>query len=81
MVGGVSEEEVRLMSVPTLLARLASVRRVHAGQRLNAFHEALTAARGDEDAVRKVSVSLKRAAGVVRKGGLAALQRLLGGGK
>lgn len=58
---------VSLMSVPTLLAWLGTLRQVDARRQHDRFCEQLAAARGEEKHVRKISESLTLAAGVKPK--------------
>lgn len=83
MVGGLDRQDVELMPVPALFDRLASIRRVDARRRHDAFCEQLVAARGSEDGVRHVAGLLSQAGQIRtrRRGGVKDLQRLLGGGK
>lgn len=66
------------MPVTSLFARLASIRRVVAIESASSFEERLTAARGDEQSVRRLRSALHRAADRVRHGGLSELRRMLG---
>lgn len=79
MVGGFARLDVELMPMPSMLARLASARRVDARRQLCAFNDALTAARGEERDVRRTRSTLRRAAGVPGRD-VNDLQSFLGGG-
>ncbi|MCW8137867.1 MAG: hypothetical protein KIT58_03090 [Planctomycetota bacterium] len=67
--------------MPTLMRRLAVIRRVDARRRRDALCERLAAARGGEDAVRQLLDALGEQAGEgTAAGGIEDLMRALGGG-
>lgn len=67
--------------MPTLMRRLAVIRRVDARRRRDALCERLAAARGNEDAVRQILDALGAQAGeAAEAGGVEDLMRALGGG-
>jgi DNA-binding FadR family transcriptional regulator len=79
MVGGLSDQEVMLMPVPSLMDRLESIRRVDARRRRDAFCAAVAAARGQEEDAQRLFRALDEQAGTApRRRGFAELQQFLG---
>lgn len=64
MLGAITWEELEEMTIPDLVSRLESVRRVDARRRLDALQERMTTARGSAENVAGIVQSLGEAAGL-----------------
>jgi hypothetical protein len=83
MLTGEPRSSAELMSVPTLLSWLGTLRQVDARRRHDRFCEQLAAARGEEKHIRKITDALTIASGSeVRRTGrdVNAFERWLTGG-